>query len=65
MPPTDDASDLLTTQEVAALCRVAPSTVARWAKSGVLPGITIGPRTLRFRRSDVDRLVSGEPAAAS
>lgn len=58
-------TDLLTTQEVAEMCRVTPSTVARWAKSGVLPAITIGPRTLRFRRGDVESLLHPDATAGA
>ena len=65
MPPAADAQELLTTQEVATLCRVTPSTVARWAKAGILPALTIGPRTLRFRRADVDALLEPDTAGAS
>lgn len=46
--------DLLTPAEVAAMFRVDPKTVTRWAKSGKL----LSTRTLgghrRFRREDIE-----------
>lgn len=46
-------TELMTPAEVAALFRVDPKTVARWADSGKIPSIrTLGGHR-RFRRSDV------------
>lgn len=61
MERTDDA-EMLTTAEVAGLARVDPSTILRWAGDGRLPAIKLGPRTFRFRRSDVDALLAPEIA---
>ena len=44
---------LLTTQEVAARCRVAPQTVFNWVNKGHLKALRAG-RVLRFRPSDVE-----------
>ncbi|MDO5025356.1 MAG: BldC family transcriptional regulator [Trueperella sp.] len=50
--PTNE-SELMTPAEVAALFRVDPKTVARWADSGKLPSIrTLGGHR-RFPRRDV------------
>lgn len=57
--------DLLTTAEVAEACRVSTATVTRWLDSGHLPGIKVGPRTFRFRRSDVAALLAPEPNEAT
>ena len=59
----DDAgdADMLTTAEVADLCRVSNSTVTRWLADGRLPGVKVGPRTFRFRRSDVEALLTPDP----
>lgn len=58
--------DLLKTAEVAALCRVTPKTVWSWHKRGELVGIELPGRELRFRREDVEALLSptDEPAAS-
>jgi excisionase family DNA binding protein len=48
--------NLLTPAEVAALFRVDPKTVTRWAKAGKLTSIrTLGGHR-RFRKSEVDDL---------
>jgi excisionase family DNA binding protein len=50
---------LLTPSEVAALFRVNPKTVARWAKSGKLSSIrTLGGHR-RFRAAEVRRALQG------
>lgn len=57
---------LLTPAEVAALFRVDPKTVTRWAKAGKLTAIrTLGGHR-RYRQSEVQSLlkcVPGNPAA--
>jgi excisionase family DNA binding protein len=50
--------DFLTPTEVADLCRVAKTTVFRWAEAGDLTPIRLGPKVIRFRRSDVDRFIA-------
>jgi len=48
---------LLTPSEVAAIFRVDPKTVTRWAKSGKLTAIrTLGGHR-RYRQSEVDALL--------
>jgi excisionase family DNA binding protein len=50
-------SDLLTPAEVAALFRVSPKTVTRWARSGKLTALrTLGGHR-RFRASEVKALL--------
>jgi excisionase family DNA binding protein len=49
--------DLLTMREVAELLRVSEVTVARWLKQGRLPAYRVGPRAVRVRRVDVERLM--------
>jgi excisionase family DNA binding protein len=57
-----EATDLLTAAEVAERFRVSVQTVYRWGKDGTLPGaVTLGG-VRRFRREDVDRLLSGDAA---
>lgn len=55
---------LLTPGEVAALFRVDPKTVTRWAKAGKLTAIrTLGGHR-RFRESEVREYLDGQKHAA-
>ena len=54
---TPDSENLLTPSEVAALFRVDPKTVTRWAKAGKISAIrTLGGHR-RFRESEVMELL--------
>ena len=58
---TPDAEPLLTPSEVAALFRVDPKTVTRWAKAGKLTSIrTLGGHR-RYRESEVRELLGQIP----
>ncbi len=58
--PTD-SEPLLTPAEVAAMFRVDPKTVTRWAKAGKLSSIrTLGGHR-RYRESEVRELLAGVP----
>jgi excisionase family DNA binding protein len=50
--------DLMKTAEVAQACRVTPKTVWSWHKKGRLPGIELPGGELRFRRHDVEAILS-------
>ncbi len=55
-----DMEALLTPAEVAAMFRVDPKTVTRWAKAGKLSSIrTLGGHR-RYRESEVRALLSGQ-----
>ncbi len=59
---TTESETLLTPAEVAALFRVDPKTVTRWAKAGKLSSIrTLGGHR-RYREAEVRALLSGIPA---
>jgi excisionase family DNA binding protein len=59
-PRIDDAENLLTPSEVAALFRVDPKTVTRWAKAGKIGSIrTLGGHR-RFRESEVRDLLEAD-----
>ena len=59
--PAPDVEPLLTPAEVAALFRVDPKTVTRWAKAGKLTSIrTLGGHR-RYREAEVRALVAGIP----
>jgi len=54
-----DPDRLLTPAEVAAMFRVDPKTVTRWAKAGKLASIrTLGGHR-RYRASEVEALLNG------
>jgi excisionase family DNA binding protein len=60
-----DAEPLLTPAEVAALFRVDPKTVTRWAKAGKLTSIrTLGGHR-RYREAEVRQLLAGVPQQRS
>ena len=55
-----EAETLLTPAEVAALFRVDPKTVTRWAKAGKLSSIrTLGGHR-RYREAEVRALLAGQ-----
>lgn len=58
-PPTGDR--LLTPGEVAALFRVDPKTVTRWAQAGRLSRIRTPGGHSRFRESEIRALLEGVP----
>lgn len=49
--------ELLTTNEVARIFRVARSTVVNWADKGLLPSTRTPSGRLRFYRRDVERFL--------
>jgi excisionase family DNA binding protein len=51
---------LMTPGEVAALFRVDPKTVSRWAIAGRIPSVRTPGGHRRFRESDVRSLLRGE-----
>ena len=57
MQGTPDQDALLTPSEVAAMFRVNPKTVTRWARAGKISAIrTLGGHR-RFRASEIRRLL--------
>ena len=63
MTRLSDAEVLLTPSEVAALFRVDPKTVTRWAKAGKLTSIrTLGGHR-RYRESEVRELLKNHLSA--
>jgi len=59
-----EAEALLTPAEVAALFRVDPKTVTRWAKAGKLTSLrTLGGHR-RYRESEVRNLLGGADIAS-
>ncbi|HEX6969033.1 MAG TPA: BldC family transcriptional regulator [Micromonosporaceae bacterium] len=60
----DTGDRLLTPGEVAALFRVDPKTVTRWAAAGRIGSIRTPGGHRRFRESEVRALLEGEGALA-
>ena len=53
-PQDRPISTMLTTNEVARIFNVHPSTIKRWSDQGILKSHRVGPRgERRFRREDV------------
>ena len=57
-----NAGDLMTTKEAAEILRVSHFTVSRWIARGVLPGVKVGPRCTRVRRSDLEGFITPIPS---
>jgi excisionase family DNA binding protein len=56
-PQNSEHEELLTPSEVAAMFRVNPKTVTRWARSGKISAIrTLGGHR-RFRKSEITRIL--------
>jgi len=51
---------LLTSDEVRAYFRVAPSTLWRWRQAGRIAALKTPGGGLRFRESDVQKVLQGE-----
>jgi excisionase family DNA binding protein len=65
MAETNEAPELLTPSEVAALFRVNPKTVTRWARAGRISYIkTLGGHR-RFRADEIRKLVSEGESSSS
>lgn len=56
----DETVNLLKSGEVAALFRVDPKTVARWAAKGLLPSTVTPGGQRRYRETDVRALLARE-----
>lgn len=62
--PDESRGEFLTVAEVAELLRLNQQTVRDWVDDRTLPGVRVGPRRVRIRRSDLDAfLAAGSPAA--
>src|SRR5450759_4628584 len=63
--PKSDADPWLTVQQVSKELGVHEATVRKWIATKRLPASRPGPRRLRVRRSDVDRLLGSDPSFGS
>ena len=44
----EQATELLTAQELAKHLRLSPETVHEWARSGAIPSLRLSPKVIRF-----------------
>jgi excisionase family DNA binding protein len=63
-PSQSSQDEWLSVADVAAELGMHPSTVRKWANDGLLPGMRIGRRQWRFRRSALRALESGHGRSA-
>lgn len=63
MTHNESQPTLLTKAETAALLRVSFKTLDRYREAGVLVPIKLGGHTVRYRRDDIDALLSKGGAA--
>jgi excisionase family DNA binding protein len=61
--PIQELDPWLTKSESAEYLRVDERSIERYCELGILPGYRIGPRLVRFRRSDLDALARPIPVA--
>ena len=66
MPEPSESSqdEWLSVADVAVELGMHPSTVRKWANDGLLPGMRIGRRQWRFRRSALRQLESAQVRGA-
>jgi excisionase family DNA binding protein len=57
MTPRNNDEDLQTPSEVAALFRVTPKTVTRWARAGKISAIRTHGGHRRFRASEIRKFL--------
>lgn len=51
--------EMLTTSQVCERAQVTRQTIARWVRMGLMPApVRLGPRALRFRKSDIEGWLS-------
>lgn len=56
---------LFTVKQAGKLLGVTPRTLERWAASGHLPRVEVGPRTIRYRSDDLAALLNDHDPAAN
>jgi excisionase family DNA binding protein len=56
MTTTATSDDLVTVEQIAAICHAHPETVRRWLRDGRVPSVKIGLRRL-VHRTDLNRLL--------
>jgi excisionase family DNA binding protein len=64
MPAQTPQHEFLTVPEAAELLRLRPSTLRSWILNRKIGYIKLGPRAVRFRRSDLEALMTGSSVPA-
>ena len=55
-PPEPPLPALLTVKQTATYFQVSERTVRRWMASGLLKAVKVGPRQVRIRRAELERM---------
>jgi predicted DNA-binding transcriptional regulator AlpA len=62
---TNPNSELLTRRQLTALFQVSLPTLLRWQDAGKLLPVRLGAGTVRYRRADIESLITDAASAAS
>lgn len=52
--------ELLKPQDVASILKVTPQAVYQMKKRGTIKAVELGMKSVRFRRSEIERLIEGK-----
>lgn len=55
----DNVPELLTTEEVAQIFRITPTTVLRWVTERGVTSLQVGPKMHRFPKACLEEMLSG------
>jgi excisionase family DNA binding protein len=55
------ATELLTTEELATRLRVSPETIRAWARRGCIPTLRLSPKVIRYNAEAVLAALSATP----
>ncbi len=55
---------MMSRQEACNYLGICPTTIWKWAKEGILTPIQSPTKQLKYRKSDLDRILNGESQAA-
>ena len=58
-PSDSQPEELYTYDEVSSMLKVSKNTLYFWVAQGVIPHVRLGPRTVRFRRSELHAWLQG------
>lgn len=58
----NEATELLTAQELAKRLRVSPETVRAWSRRGMIPALRLSPKVIRYNPEAVLAALDNTPA---